>query len=362
MDDGIRVSVTEPAAVPDATWQTDWSSHLLTLHPRRVRETLRHPAWRHRVVVATLDSEVAGLIPVSRPVGTAFSADIFDPRVRAPGLLDPRAAARDYLLIGGHFDLASGCAVRRGLPPPLARQIRCRVVAAAFALAKQDGLAGVALYVTDAEQAEWPHPLPPLQTAEYASIELAEPTRAAYLASLRHSRRSVVVRDERELDRLGLRAQAVVPQAVLGEAVPLVAAVKARHDAIEPAEFASYRLGQWSQAGAGTAIAFALRDQGGELLAVSFGRHDQDTVEMYEIGLRSDSPDRRLGYAEVLVYAPLRYAFEYGCRRLRLGCESIHPKQLRGATVAPLWAIGQELSAISPAVTAFSFNRPRTRS
>jgi uncharacterized protein len=348
MDDGVRVSVTEPAGVPDAMWEADWSSHLLALHPCRVRETLRHPAWRHRVVVATLDGEVAGMMPASSPVGAVFPAEIFDPRLRAPGLPGPRRSARDYLLIGGHFDLASGCAVRSGLPPQAAGRIRRRVAEAAFALAQDDGLAGVALYVTDAERAEWAdgqHTWAPYQTAEYASIELAEPTRVAYLASLRHSRRSVVLRDERELDRLGLRAEVVAPCAVLSEAVPLVAAVKTGHGIVEPAELGSYRLGQWSQAGAGTAIAFALHDPDGELLAVSFGRCDKDTVEMYEIGLRSGSPDRRLAYAEVLVYAPLRYAFDHGCTRLRLGCESIHPKQLRGAAVTPLWAVSQPLPA-----------------
>ncbi len=347
MTDAVRVSVAEPADVPGALWEAGWSGHLIALHPRRVRETLGAPGWRHSLVLATCDGTVAGVMPVSRPVGTEFPAAVFDPRVRVPDL-PARRSARDYLLIGGHFDLASGCAVRSGLPDRQARRVRRAVARAAFALARRDGLAGVALYVPDAEGAEWEDGLGAYtrhQSAEFASIDLAEPTRAAYLAALRHSRRSVVIRDERELDRLGLRARAVAPGDVLEQAVPLVAAVKEKHGAAEHPRLVEYRLDRWSQGGAGTAVAFALHDQAGVLLAVSFGRCHGDTVEMYEIGLQPDGPSRRLAYAEVLVYAPLRFAFDHGCTRLRLGCDSTHPKQLRGAKISPMWAITATLPA-----------------
>lgn len=341
-----QITVAEPWDLPDTIWAGGWSGHFVALHPRRIKETLQHPAWRHRLVLATRGSDVVGLMPVSRPAGAAFPAAVFDPRIRVPGLLASRASARDYLLVGGHFDLASGCAVRSELPAADARRIRRDLARAAFELARCEGLAGVAMFVADAESAEWDDDqcgLARQQTAKFASIELAEPTWAAYLASLRHSRRSVVVRDERELDRLGLRARTLAPSDILAEAVPLVAAVKARHGAAELAPLVEYRLDRWIRSGAGSAVAFAVRDQSGALLAVSFGRRHGDTVEMYEIGLQSDVPSRHLGYAEVLVYAPLRYAFEHECTRLRLGCDSTHPKQLRGAEITPIWAIAMPL-------------------
>lgn len=341
-DTSLAVTVVAPEDVPADVWSGDWSSHSLGLDPLRISDTLRTPRWRHGVVTATRGDRVVGFLPVSRTTGDDFPADIFDPRAQVPDLAGADRGARDYLLVGGHFDLASGCAVRSDLRGPDAAHVRRAVARAAFDHARDEGLTGVALYVADAERAEWDDPDAPYageQVTEFATIELAEPTRECYLASLRHSRRSVVVRDERELDRQGLRATAVTPDDVLAEAAPLIVDVKANHGEVEHPQLVEYRLERWIRQGAGTPVAFVLRDGRGTMLAVSLGRHHGDVIEMYEIGLRAGIPGRGLAYAEVLVYAPLRHAFGHGCTRLRLGCDSIHPKRLRGANVTPVWAL-----------------------
>ncbi|HEV3169580.1 MAG TPA: hypothetical protein VGZ32_04545 [Actinocrinis sp.] len=338
----MTVSVLAPADVPQEAWEAEWSTHALAVHPRRVREMVRTPSWRHWMAVACEGGQVIGLMPMSQIVGDRFPVQLFDPRLRAPGLATA-AKAEEYLLIGGHFDLASGCSVLPELSASRAADVRRALARAGFDHARREGLDGIALYVPDAERAAWDDPQAPYtceQVSEFNAIELAEPGWDGYIAGLKSSRRSVVVRDVRALEQQGLRAELVDPATILAEAAPLIIDVKANHGQDEHPQLVEYRLERWIGQGAGVALAFALRDAHGSLLAAAFGRRCGRVIEMYEIGLCNGIPARTLAYAEVLIYAPLRHAADTGCTVLRLGCESGHPKQLRGAAVSPVWAVG----------------------
>ena len=338
----VSVAVLAPADVPQEAWEARWSTHALAVHPRRVREMVRTPCWRHWMAVASSGDRIIGLMPMSQLVGERFPTQLFDPRLRAPGLATA-AKAEEYLLVGGHFDLVSGCAVRPELSASQATDVRRALARAGFDHARSRGLDGVALYVPDVERAAWDDPQAPYkceQVSEFNAIGLAEPGWDGYLAGLKSSRRSVVVRDVRALAQQGLCAELVDPAAILAEAAPLIIDVKANHGQDEHPQLVEYRLERWIGQGAGLPFAFTLRDTGGSLLAAAFGRRAGRVIEMYEIGLRNGISARTLAYAEVLIYAPLRYAAATGCTTLRLGCDSGHPKQLRGAAVSPVWALG----------------------
>lgn len=309
----------------------DWDTTYLAVHPARIADTLRMPGWWHRLVVATEGERIVGLMPVSRPIGR-FPADIFDPRVVAPGLAD-RPDAADYLLIGGHFDRASGIAVAPGQAP-----VRAELARTAFTQAEREGLAGVALYVDDQELGQWASLGRTAAVDEFATLSVPTDD-AAYLASLAASHRSVVVRDRRALDRRGLAAVRADPDHLLDEAVDLLRDVQANHGEPEHPILVRYRLDRWLASGAGSVVAFVVRAPDGAALAVSFGRHYRDVVEMYEVGLRAGIADRVAVYAEILVYGPLRFAYAKGVTRLRLGSGSIQPKRLRGAAVSQVWAV-----------------------
>jgi hypothetical protein len=157
-----------------------------------------------------------------------------------------------------------------------------------------------------------------------------------YLGGLGSTRRGVVRRDLRRLDELALRAEVCDWPAVLEEAAPLVAAVKARYRQADHPALVRHRLARRSLDPDLRCVAFATRE-GGRLTAVTMGWAYESTLELYEIGLASQpSADRGLHYLEVMFYAPLRFMWSHGLRTLDLALESAHPKTLRGAIGLPL--------------------------
>jgi hypothetical protein len=175
--------------------------------------------------------------------------------------------------------------------------------------------------------------------AESLSLPVAPAGLSGYLAWLSGSRRSVVRRDWRDFAAAGFAFAREPPAQVLEEAVALIQAVKLRHHGADHPTLTKLRMRGWVAAADGQAVAFTVRSPGTDLVAVSFGVTYDRTLEMYEIGL-SDGPGRHCAYAEAMVYSPLRFAAANGCERILLGIGSAHPKRLRGASPAPLWAVG----------------------
>jgi len=263
-----------------------------------------------------------------------------------------------YLFIGGAADLVSGVAILAGLGQIDAEETRSALVDAAFDIAVHDSLVGVALYVRDSElpafigrDGQRDHEA----VSEFSSIHITGGEMAAYLGSLNHGRRSVVLRDLRRISEAGLLAAEVPPGEIIDEASPLIVAVKKRHETMDHPMLTQLRLIGWSRAAVGVPVAFSVRDVGGRLIAVSFGCHQPPSLEMYEVGLADDPPDRHLAYTEVLVYAPLRYALRESCTQIDLGLGSTTPKRLRGAQVSTVWTVGdaREASGRGPANTSY---------
>jgi hypothetical protein len=297
--------------------------------------------------VAELDGSVVGLLSIHRSTGTHFPAPIFDPAMVAPDVFaSSDRAANGYLLIGGNTELVAGYAVREGFDDASRARIGSALVTAAFREAEDRGLVGAAVYVRDEQRPEFTGD--PARTGraacqvdELAEMMVVGPGIDAYLRSLDHARRSVVRRDLTRLASLSLVGAAVPALDVIDEAARLVVEVKQRHGLADHPRLAALRLRHWARDTPGERLAFAVRDDEGRMLAVTFGCHHDDVLELYEIGL-SDSVHRQLVYAEVLVYAPLRYAAGKGCRVVQLGLGASRPKDLRGARFSPVWAVGRK--------------------
>jgi hypothetical protein len=261
----------------------------------------------------------------------------------APALFagsDRRADA--YQLIGAGSDLVAGAVVRPGVSDG-ERGVLVRTLAdAAFAEARRLGLTGAALYLRNEQIDHFGVGRSRARVDELARLDVVDGGDEAYLASLDAGRRSVVVRDWRKLGEHGLRSETVPAAAVVDEAAPLVVNVKRRHGVLDHPRLAAMRLRRWADEPFGERLAFVVRGGAGELLAVCFGCRHGRVLEMLEIGLVDESALRHLAYVEAMVYGPRRYAAQSGCRELHLGLGSAHPKCLRGARMAPVWAVTSE--------------------
>jgi hypothetical protein len=377
---GIAIEEVPAAGLTDAAACGPWRSASVALEPARLR-LAGSGRWGVSFLVARMDAAVVAVLPLFRHRGASFASAVFDPASVAPGLFGDRPANADrYLFIGGGPELVAGAATAAGLARPVADRITAALAGAAFATAARRELTGVSLYVRDSELGAFAGPETGLEggpetgpqgprgvaaVGEFTALHLPEGGMDGYLASLNHGRRSVVRRDLARIAQAGLTAAEAPPADLIEEAAELVTAVKARHGQPGHPMLTSLRLTEWSRAPGGVPVAFGVRDRAGRLIAASFGTHrtedthctedtrrTEDThctetgvLELYEVGLADDPAVRQLAYVEVLVYAPLRFAFLTGCRRIDLGLGSTTPKKLRGAKSSPVWAVGPDVLA-----------------
>jgi hypothetical protein len=271
----------------------------------------------------------------------SFPTSMFDPEVVAPGLF--RAAGRradSYLLIGGATDLAASGTVIAGLDTVTTQRVLATLADGAFGHAATHGLTGAALYVREEQRAAFAGGGRRAEhVGDFATMSVEGSDN--YLAGLGQSRRSVVRRDWRVLDSVCWQRREVPAHSVLLEAAPLVVAVNRRHGIPDHDRLAHMRLLAWANERLGVRIAFDVRDET-RLLAVAFGCHFDNVLEMYEVGIAEVDARRHLAYVEAVIYAPLRYAARTDCTTIHLGLGSSRPKRLRGARISPVWAVAAE--------------------
>jgi hypothetical protein len=340
------VSAVELAEILDTV---EWRCGPAALAPRNLHRSAVDARWHTSFVLATAHARPVGVLAMHRAKGVRFPSSVFDPGAVAPALFDdPARPARDYLLIGGVTELVSGAAVTADLGSATSDDVVAALADAGFRTAAEEYLVGAALYVRDEQVAAFRGRAgaacrrAAVPVGAFTTLSVPGPRAEDYVAMLKPSHRSVVRRDWRRLVELGIEAVEVPAGEVVPEAGPLVAAVQRRHGQVEPPELARFRLASWAAVPVGTRLAFVVRDEGGRLLAVSFGCHHHDVLEMYEIGLADQTEVRHLAYVEVLVYAPLRYAARTGCAQVHLGLGALVPKLLRGAVATDVWAVSAE--------------------
>jgi hypothetical protein len=339
----ISIRQVDAESLPEEIDKEHWSCSAAALTPGGIRTMVRDRRWCSVILVAELQNQPVGLLPVLRMRTHDFGADIYNPTRLAPDLFPgPDTDARDFLFIGGGRDLVSGFAIAAWVADSLRGRVARSMVGAAFDLAAGYALTGAALYVRDADLASLragPDQAPPAaEIAQSYSLAVADGGDDGYLASLNASRRSVVKRDWRGLDSARMRARRAPAASMVDRVIELVGNVKRRHDLADPPMLIRWRLQSWLRF-ATDPMAFWIPDDAGNPAAVSLASTVGDCLEMYEIGLLDDWAHRQLAYAEVLVYAPLRYATDHGLARVSLGLGSERPKQLRGAVAEPVWAL-----------------------
>jgi hypothetical protein len=324
----------------------EWRFASSSIAPSRLLVQSHQRRWETRFMAAFHGLELVGLLSTHRLRGATFPAAYQDPAVVAPELFSGHDRPADtYLLIGGHADLVAGPVTRAGLDEVTAAHVGTLLADAAFAAAREQGLTGAALYVRDAQRDQFAaggSRLGAAKVGEFAELDVAGRSDREYLASLNHSRRSVVRRDWQQYEAAALRCETVAAGSVLEEAAPLVADVNGSHGVADHPRLALMRLTQWAAERLGERVAFVVRNEAGTMLAVCFGCRWGEVLELYEIGLAERSDSRRLAYVEAMIYAPRRFAARHGCARVQLGLDSTHPKGLRGARFSPVWAIGDQ--------------------
>jgi hypothetical protein len=292
----------------------------------------RFQTWYQAMEV---DGRVAAVLPAYAPLCEEMPDPLYDPAgVFGAGTASDTA----WVLLGGRSHVSSAPLISRALAPEAAGAVVADLVAAAceraaglkrrtamlYVDADDGGLIG-ALAATGHEEQR--------VLAQRWVIEDVGRDLAGYLGGLSRGRRWSVRRDLTTISELGVTASVAGWDDLIGEAAELVAGTVRRHGGDEDPDLVEYRLERWLADGQLLPVAFEIRSGDGALVGASFAWRYDDAVDVYEVGIRDDIGDvRGLCYRELLVYAPLRYAWKLGVRRLKLGLASGETKRLCGAT------------------------------
>jgi uncharacterized protein len=313
--------------------------------PEALFARARPPQTRDRLLALEEDSRFpvrylstgAVVLAVYEPTLEEWSDPAYDPSRRLDGAASSPA---EWALAGGRADLRSALLVAPSAPADEAVEAGARLVLAAAEDARAAGRRLALPYLDDESPLlDAVRRLGPSRLAELGRRALIPDVGAdlgSYLALLSGRRRSIVRRDLRDLERAHVAATPA-PWADVGEAAPLVYRIHARHGEPDHPLLVADRLERWDENPAVETVAFELR-RDGRLAGVSLGWRRGETLELYEIGLSEDLGQlRRLCYHEIMFYAPLRFAWAHGLRRLELGLSSEEPKQKRGALLLPVF-------------------------
>ncbi|GAA4215780.1 GNAT family N-acetyltransferase [Microbispora amethystogenes] len=199
-----------------------------------------------------------------------------------------------------------------------------------FAYLTPAGLASVLPALPDA---------PPLVPAEPDTvIDLPGDDFTDYLAALPSDRRRKIVREAAAFAKLGYEVEFGTLAGWADEFAPLLAAVQGRHGSSDSVErMRRYLLAQ-ERAMGGSALALrCVRD--GRLVGFSLFYEHGNELYGRVVGLDHSRLERDAGvYFTLAYYAPIRYAYARGPRRVRYGPGSYEAKLLRGARLEPRWS------------------------
>lgn len=338
----LRVSF-EPG-LTDAQLAGEWDLDCLAHHPKRQALLCSDARWDADFVCAWDGDRLVGCVVLARPATPALA----DPELRrAVGLVAPQPTDLSRLVfLGSPVEYASGVALRRDLPCEAA-EVRRDLVAAAALTAHHRQLdlatifAGPAL-TADLVSVAWPGDREAPLAAAVPLTERAQLTGPfadfeQYLQAQSGSRRAMIRRELRTIDRLGLDVSVVeLDEAFAAGACDLISELKVRHGLPEPPRLVQLRVQRWARAACGAVRAILVR-AGGRLVAVALTQQCGRRHEVFEAGLRDDFPDRVHAYALACFYEPVRQLAEQGGEVLDLGVGTTHAKVLRGATLEQVY-------------------------
>lgn len=253
-------------------------------------------------------------------------------------ILGTDAPASAWALLGGRADLSSGVLMAAASDGDL----EARALGVAADVARERGRRPALLYADERLRtaAAAAGVVRSVEIGSRAVIEDVGSDLDAYLALLpARLRRRLVRPDLKEIERLGLRATVVRWEDVIDSVAPLVVEVARRHGAVDHRRLVQHRLRGWAANPDVEPVAFVVSHDGG-LLGASLAWGYRNTLYVYELGLAPAAGRlRRTAYLELVFYAPLRYAWASGLRRIDLGLEGEEAKSRRGATLYPVYGI-----------------------
>lgn len=271
------------------------------------------------------------VVPMYAPI-----APLRDPRYQPESLLPERLRCNDdqWLFIGGRADLVTSILRCGSLSSVDVAEIATALRHHIAAVAARSQRRPISFYARGSDLTLLEAVLMPSHRRTVATYcEIAVPASLEdYVRQLRSRHRNLVRRDWRKLAELGLRSETVEWDAVIEVAAPLIAALSAQHGLPDHRRLVEHRLEMWLAFNELAPIAFAVRADDDELVAVSFGWMFGSRLQMYEVGLTTRATvGRHEAYVEAIIYSPLRFATEHECQVLELGLEAVRPKTLRGA-------------------------------
>ncbi len=340
MSPAVRIS--SATGLDEAQLRGDWDLDCLAHHPGRQALLCRDARWEAEFLCAWDADRLVGCAVLARPT----VATLADPELRrAVRLAAPTSSDTSGLvLLGSPLEYAAGLAVRgdsRFEPAELRRAL----VDAAVEAAQRRLLSLGTIFAGPQLTEQLVHAAPPSGPDDplAAAVPLTERAMIVgpfadfeqYLAAQSGSRRAMIRRELRTIDRIGLEVSVVdLETAFAAGACELISELKVRHGLPEPPRLVQLRMRRWAAAAAGEVHAILVRS-GDRLVAAAvtlrYGRHH----EVYEAGLRDDFADRVHAYAVACFYEPIRQLIARQGRRLDLGVGTTHAKQLRGARLEP---------------------------
>jgi|ERR1022692_166492 hypothetical protein len=351
-DDAIDVACAASVAeLHDSFWE---HSGVSPHHTRmRLGDLERDPRFTTRYVAVRQGRHWLAAVPVYLPLSSRWPDPAYDV---AAQLHLPAAAPHTFLLIGGRADRRCGMLEVPRAAPSILDSAAIAAARTAHDMARSEGRLAALLYADDdgTRLLRAVQDLGSTQCAllgkRYVITDVGTDQRD-YLAGLKSSRRSVVVRDLRDLAAAEICAVPADWEDVLPEAASLIAEIHRSYGEPDLPALARTRLRRRGQDPDAECIAFALW-KAGRLQAVTLAWVYADVLELYEVGLTPGPAENRgLRYLEVMFYAPLRFMWQRGLRKLDLAMDAGRPKILRGA-------IGRDvLGVLLPALSGLWWRR-----
>jgi uncharacterized protein len=170
-------------------------------------------------------------------------------------------------------------------------------------------------------------------------IDLAGATIDDRVAALpTRQRRTNFRREDRRFADSGLVIRLVSLAEHCDQLGPLLAAVQGKYGhRAAPDEF-SARLRLQADLLGSRAVVFACLD-GARIVGFALAYQWGDELALRVVGFDYERLPGADEYAQLTVHAPVRFCYQRGLRRLRLGTESYQAKCRRGGRARPLWAV-----------------------
>ncbi len=308
----------------------------------RLRQLEDDSRWSTNYVAALYDGQVVAAVPC-----TSLRIRNWPDAAYDVGRLlgEDGSSGLDWMLVGGRADRAAGFLRDTNSPLELLNQAATLIESVVTALADEQGRRPASVYANEAEKTF----LRMLLGGSPSEAQLTRESRIAvcgdgvgdYVSRLSSSHRSVVVRDWRQRDSLGMWSRSVSWADVMDYAPAMVADVAKGHGAREHPLLVASRLEQWLENKELHHVAFeaGINDM---VISVCLGWRWRDVLQLYEVGLAPyGTRARHLAYVESLVYAPIRYAADTGCTEVLLGVDSVTPKRLRGARLSDVFLLAK---------------------